>query len=97
MKINYAILAAIALVAGVALADRTDVWNAASVSVHDVHLRKLPDGGCSVQAWATYAKQDGGVADRPSNDQQVAGANRTTCLDIMDNKASILFKNDEGL
>jgi hypothetical protein len=87
----------VGLLAGSALADRTDVWSAASVYMRDVHLRKLADGGCSVQAWALYTKQDGGIADKVSQDREVSGANRTSCLDVMDVKASALFKADEGL
>ncbi len=62
-----------------------------------VDLRLLADGGCSVQAWATYSKTDGGVSSEGTASTDVTGANRTSCLDIIQTKAPVLFKADKGL
>lgn len=80
-----------------ALADRTDVWSAASVDVHKVDLAKLSDGGCSVQAHAFMTKQDGGIASESSRPVEVGGANRTTCLDVLNTRGPALFKADKDL
>lgn len=95
MKNMIAILVIFATVT--ALADRIDSWSAASVSVYKVELNLLSDGGCSVTAFASYTKADGGSVTEGSATTEVAGANRTTCLDILNNKAPVLFKNDRGL
>jgi hypothetical protein len=86
-----------ALLSGLALADRTDTWSAASVKVYQVELLKLSDGGCAVQAHASMSKADGGTTTESSAVVEVSGANRTTCLDIIDTKAPVLFKSDKGL
>lgn len=91
------LLAAALAVSAVALADRTDVWLASTVSVYHVSLDLLPDGGCVVTAFASITKTDGGVTTEGSSPTEVAGANRTTCLDILNNKAPVLFKTDKGL
>lgn len=80
-----------------ALADRTDVWSTASIRVTEVHLSKLPDGGCSVSATGTYTKADGGTLTEATDHFEVAGANRTDCLNILDVRALALFKLDKGL
>ncbi len=80
-----------------AFADRTDVWSAASVNVTLTELHKLPDGGCAVLAVAAMTKQDGGVTIEASRLVEVSGANRTTCLDILNTKAPVLFKTDKDL
>lgn len=85
------------VVAGVAYADRDDVWSAASVQVQSVVLNLLPDGGCSVQALATYSKSDGGTVTESSAFAEVSGANQTTCLNIVNVRALALFKSDKGL
>lgn len=85
------------LIGRTGLADRTDIWSAASVQVVSTNLQLLDDGGCAVVATARYAKSDGGMAMETSAATQVAGANRTTCLDILQNKAPALFKADKGL
>lgn len=95
IKLGIASLAVV--LATVALADRTDIWNANSVAVYQVELIKLSDGGCAVQAYATITKQDGGITSEGSAVTPVAGANRVTCLDIMDVKAPVLFKADKSL
>lgn len=92
------VIGGLLFIADVAIADRTDVWTASSVSVTRVDLLKLLDGGCAVAACATYTKQDGGTSGLRCTEQvNVAGANRTTCLDIMNNKAPVLFKSSEDL
>ena len=91
------VLAAVLLVGDEAGADRTDVHLSSTVRIHKVDLYKLADGGCAVQAYGTYLKTDGGVTDRPSVLREVAGANRTDCLNIMDTRAPALFRADEGL
>lgn len=92
------LLVAVAALASVlALADRIDVWSAASVTVYKTELHLLADGGCSVTAWASYSKADGGQVSEGSATTEVAGANRVTCLDILNNKAPLLFKTDRGL
>ncbi len=85
------------LLSGEAVADRTDVWLSSSVSVYRAELVRLPDGGCAVQAYANVSKSDGGVSSDGSALTDVGGANRTTCLDVLDNKAPVLFKADKGL
>lgn len=89
--------AVVILAAFVALADRTDVWLAASVDVYKVELFKLSDGGCSVSAYANLSNAAGGTDSQGTRSIEVAGANRTTCLDILNNKAPLLFKTDKGL
>lgn len=84
-------------IAALAFADRTDIWSNASVVVKKVELLKLPDGGCAVQAYASFTKQDGGVVIEGSALTEVAGVNRTDCLNIMDTRAPVLFKADKGL
>lgn len=96
-KTYLAILLPLLAIATVALADRIDVWDATSVNVYHVELNKLPDGGCSVLAHASYSKGDGGTVTEGSQTTEVGGANRTICLDILNNKAPVLFKNDKGL
>lgn len=81
----------------IALADRVDTWLSASVSVKQVVLTRLPDGGCSVAAGATVDNQSGLQSFEFVKPTDVSGANRTTCLDILDNKANALFKADKGL
>ncbi len=78
-------------------ADRVDTWLASSVTVQTVTLLKLTDGGCAVSALATVTKSDGGVSLEDSAAIEVSGANRTTCLDVLNNKAPVLFKADKGL
>ncbi len=90
------VLAVVAL-AGIALADRTEVWLSNSVNVQKVYLSKLADGGCSVRAEALTTKQDGGSALDSSKDLEVSGVNRTDCLNIIDTRAPVLFKADKGL
>ncbi len=101
MKLNrwnhFALVAAILVVSVVAFADRTDIWSNSSVKVYQVELMKLPDAGCAVQAWATYTKSDGGIANEPSAITEVAGVNRTDCLNIIDVRAPVLFKAEKGL
>ena len=92
------VLIVAALAVSVAHADRTDVWSASSVAVYKVELNKMTDGGCSVRACATLSKQDGGTKSKCTQEAvEVGGANRTTCLDIIDVKAPNLFKSEEGL
>ena len=85
------------VVSGVAFADRTDVYLSNSAIVTRVHLDRLADGGCAVDACGQYSKQDGGTTRACTPSIDVAGANRTTCLDLLDNKAPALFKSNEGL
>lgn len=94
---RFLIVASLLFVVGVAFADRIDVWSASSARVQEVTLRKLPDGGCAVQAFGTYTKQDGGVVGASSRIQELGPANRAACLDLMDNRARALFLADEGL
>lgn len=83
--------------AATAWADRSDVWLASTVQVKAVNLLLLDDGGCAVSATARYAKSDGGPSTETTGFVAVSGANRTTCLDIINNKAPALFKADRGL
>ncbi len=85
------------LIATYAWADRTDVWSANSVVVYKLDLSRLPDGGCSVQAYGRITKSDGGTTTEGTESREVSGANRTACLDLLDTKGPVLFKAERGL
>lgn len=85
------------LATAVAWADRTDVWDATTVTVKQATLEPLADGGCMITVFASVAKGDGGVMVDTTAGKELAGANRTACLDILNNKALVLFKTDKGL
>ncbi len=95
------LFAAVVLVSVAALADRTDVWSANSVVVYKGELNLLTDGGCSVSAYATITKQDGGQVSEGSRVAEVSGLNRTTCLGLLNPNDGggfpQLFKQDKGL
>jgi len=76
-------------------ADRVTTETEASVKVYRTELNTLSDGGCSVKAYALVTKSDGGVVGEGSREVEVAGANRTSCLDIQ-TKALVLFKSTNG-
>ncbi len=75
--------------------DRSHVDAEASLRITQTHLISLSDGGCSVQAFASVTSNDGGVTQEPSAVVQVAGANRTSCLDVL-TKSLVLFKSTNG-
>ncbi len=87
---------AVLLGALVVSADRTTVDVDSSVGVKVVRLELLPDGGCAVQAWADLTHSDGGSTREPSAVVEVTGANRTTCLDVINTRALALFKLTNG-
>ncbi len=64
-------------------------------AVYLTELRTLPDGGCSVKAYAAIANPDGGVQYEASRIIEVSGANRVSCLDVQ-TKALVLFKSSNG-
>lgn len=80
-----------------AMADRTDIWLSSSVVVSKLELYRLPDGGCEVEAHASFMKQDGGTRHKSSGTLEVAGANRTVCLDLLNTKGPAIFRAVEGL
>jgi hypothetical protein len=77
-------------------ADRVTIVPEASIKVYRVELDKLPDGGCAVTALATMTQTDGGILTEGSRRLEVAGVNRTDCLNIIDTRASVLFKSTNG-
>lgn len=84
-------------------ADRVVTAIDSTVTVTRVELSPLPDGGCAVVAYATFQNAgvtlpDGGpiLQQEGTRAVEVAGANRTTCLDILNNKAPVLFRSDRG-
>lgn len=91
------LLIAALLIATIAIADRTDTWLASTIAITKVELAPLPDGGCTVTAYGSYSNNLGKVVYEGTATTEVAGANRTTCLDILNNKAPVLFKTDKGL
>lgn len=94
---NKSITVAACLVACVCLADRVDTWLASSVVVSNVTLTRLPAGGCSATAVANVTTSLGKTVQIVATPATLAGANLTECLDILDVKAPVLFKNDQGL
>jgi hypothetical protein len=88
-------LAALAAIA----ADRVTTVTEASVRVYKVELELLPDAGCSVVAHARITQTDGGTlteASRGGTPVEVAGTNRTDCLNIINTRAPVLFKSTNG-
>ncbi len=82
--------------AGLALAsDRTHVDSESSLRVYKSDLISLADGGCAVQAFAYVTASDGGLTQEASRVVEVAGANRTACLDVF-TKSLVLFKSTNG-
>ncbi len=77
-------------------ADRVMTDLESSIKVYKTELNSLPDGGCSAQAYARITQSDGGTKTEGSRVVEVSGANRTTCLDILDTKAPALFKSSNG-
>lgn len=85
------------LISAICLADRVDTWLASSVNVKQATLTRTASGGCTVQAMADVTNAAGKTITVMSAPTSVAGANLTECLDILDTKAPVLFKNDQGL
>ncbi len=91
------ILILAAFLSTVALAsDRVTTIPEATIVVQVAELLLQPDGGCAVMALAQATQSDGGITTEKSPFVQVAGVNRTTCLDILQNKAVVLFKSTNG-
>lgn len=98
MKRSIVVVAVLSfLVAAVAYADRTDVWAAATVKTTLVNLTAIADGGCQIQVHAVMTKQDGGTLLDVSSWVDSTGAAQTSCLDIVQTKGLVVFKNDKGL
>ncbi len=75
--------------------NRTHTDVESSLRITHTQLMALSDGGCAVQTFATVTSTDGGITQEPSRVAEVAGANRTACLDILD-RSLILFKSTNG-
>jgi hypothetical protein len=94
MKKLFAVVALFAVL-NASAADRVTIESETSIQVYKTELNTLPDGGCSVLAYATFTKADGGVTNEPSNKGtpfEVGGVNRTDCLNINNVRAPALFK-----
>jgi hypothetical protein len=94
-------LAAVALGASFALldaeaADRVVTVREATIDIYKVELDQLRDGGCAVTAYASMTQTDGGLLTEGSRRVEVAGVNRTDCLNILDTRAPALFKSTNG-
>lgn len=78
-------------------ADRTTVDLETGIDPYHMELNTLPDGGCAVQVHVRLTQSDGGTKTESSGDfVEVAGANRTTCLDIVKVKGLALYKLKAG-
>lgn len=76
-------------------ADRVVTVPEAGIRVIRSELTALPDGGCAVQAFATFPNSGGGAQSEASPQVEVGGANRTVCLDVL-NRSLLLFKSSNG-
>lgn len=97
-RLNWIVIVLFVLIPPTTHADRTDVLLSSTVQVSGVDLRLLPDGGCTVVAYGSVSKSDGGVVNGSSGDPlEVSGANQTTCLNILNVKGPQIFKAAQGL
>jgi hypothetical protein len=78
-----AFLTLLLLVSAAALADWTDVFVESTAKVTTAKLSLLEDGGCSIEGHGQATKTDGGVGFGSTGRIELAGANRTTCLNIL--------------
>lgn len=93
---RFLVAVSLLLVGGIVLAsDRTHVDSESSLRIYKTDLLSLSDGGCAVQTFAYVTASDGGVTQEASRVAEVAGANRTACLDIF-TKSLVLFKSTNG-
>lgn len=87
MRLSTFLGVGLAATAAIALAQsRTDEWDANTARGTAVDLRLLPDGGCVVAAMCgRLVSADGGVTlEGCSEGPELQGANRTTCLQILE-------------